>query len=345
MNISLGMLNSAYYYIYIRNAVVEALRLSSDDFPVTKSSIQRIRIETRKSRAEASDFQNDVTDVVTIHWDGKLLPGLDVQSSKEECMLVIASFHGREQLLAVPKPESSSAKHQAEAISTALFDWNLLDNVQIMYCDITASNTGRFNGACAILEKTLGRELLPFACCHHIYELVLKAVFETKIKQIASSPDIPMFKRFREIWKNIDSSNIEPSLAFVTLRVAKRDIQALLIFYKIKTKIPWNPYFNPKLPLNPTVGPSELYTNVEEVKVDWKNIERLFPQQTVPIPPVKETYPSGWVPPKGSSLDCPYHVKRSRNHMLPVYFVNRTVKTQRGGWSYTQILHIEGDIW
>ncbi|XP_065562700.1 large ribosomal subunit protein mL49-like isoform X2 [Artemia franciscana] len=114
---------------------------------------------------------------------------------------------------------------------------------------------------------------------------------------------------------------------------------------KIKTKIPWNPYFNPKLPLNPTVGPSELYTNVEEVKVDWKNIERLFPQQTVPIPPVKETYPSGWVPPKGSSLDCPYHVKRSRNHMLPVYFVNRTVKTQRGGWSYTQILHIEGDIW
>ena len=159
---------------------------------------------------------------------------MDVRSSKEEHLPVIASFHSREQLLAVPKPESSSAKHQAEAISTALFDWNLLDNVQIMYCDITASNTGRFNGACAILEKTLGRELLPFACCHHIYELVLKAVFETKIKQIASSPDIPMFKKFREIWKNIDSSNIEPSLAFVTLRVVKRDIQALLIFYKAK---------------------------------------------------------------------------------------------------------------
>lgn len=39
--------------VYILNAVVEALGLSSDDFCINKSSIQRIRTETRKSRAEA----------------------------------------------------------------------------------------------------------------------------------------------------------------------------------------------------------------------------------------------------------------------------------------------------
>ncbi|GBP74674.1 hypothetical protein EVAR_58940_1 [Eumeta japonica] len=114
--------------------------------------------------------------------DGKLLPGLDVRSSKEERLPIITSFDDREQLLAVPKLESSSEKHQAKAISTALFDWNLHDKVQIMCCDTTASNTGRFSGACAILEQTLKRELLLFACRHHIYELVLKAVFETKDK-------------------------------------------------------------------------------------------------------------------------------------------------------------------
>ena len=123
------------------------------------------------------DFQNNLLDVVILHWDVKLLPGLDVRSSKEESLLVIVLFNDRE-LLAVPKLESSSGKHQAKAISTALFNWNLHDKVQIMCCDTTASNTGRFSGACAILEQTLERELLLCACRHHIYELVLKAVFE-----------------------------------------------------------------------------------------------------------------------------------------------------------------------
>ncbi|KAK2727531.1 hypothetical protein QYM36_008125, partial [Artemia franciscana] len=111
-------------------------------------------------------WEKNVPDVVTVHWDGKVLPGLDVRSSKEECLPVIASFHHREQLLAVPKLESSSGKHQTKAISTAVFDLNVLDNVQIMGCDTTDSNTGpgRFNGACAILEQTLGRELLLFTC-------------------------------------------------------------------------------------------------------------------------------------------------------------------------------------
>jgi len=81
--------------------VVEVVGLSSDDFPISKSSIQQICTETRKSRAEAikSDFQN-------IHRHnplpglntrvGQLLPGLDIRSSKEECLPVIALFHGRE---------------------------------------------------------------------------------------------------------------------------------------------------------------------------------------------------------------------------------------------------------
>ncbi|GBP50098.1 Uridine phosphorylase 2 [Eumeta japonica] len=135
----------------------KALGLNSDDFPINKSSIQRICTQARKSRAEAikTDFQNNLPDVITVHWDGKLLPGLDVRSSKKERLPIIASFDDREQLLAVPKLESSSGKHQAKAISTALFDWNLHDKVQIMCCDTTASNTGRFSGACAILEQTL----------------------------------------------------------------------------------------------------------------------------------------------------------------------------------------------
>ncbi|KAK2714101.1 hypothetical protein QYM36_008633 [Artemia franciscana] len=55
--------------VYILNAVVEALGLNGNDFQFNKSSIQPVRTETRKSRAEAikSNLQNNVPDAVTVH--------------------------------------------------------------------------------------------------------------------------------------------------------------------------------------------------------------------------------------------------------------------------------------
>lgn len=133
--------------VYIFQATVEALGLRTDGFSINKSSIQRIRTQMRKDRAEAikSDFQDNVPEVVTGHWNDKLLPGLDVRSSKEERLPILISFGDREQLLAVPKLDSSSGKDQARDVLNALHDWNLNDNVQIMCCDTTASNTGYLN--------------------------------------------------------------------------------------------------------------------------------------------------------------------------------------------------------
>ena len=119
-----------------------------------------------------TDFQDRVPDVITVHCDGKLLPGLDIRSPKQELLPVLISFEEKELLLAVPKLKSSSGKAQAKAVLDALHDWNLHDQVQIMCCDTTASNTGHLNGACALLEQRLERELLLFAGLHS-YELVL----------------------------------------------------------------------------------------------------------------------------------------------------------------------------
>ncbi|GBP09739.1 hypothetical protein EVAR_81031_1 [Eumeta japonica] len=184
--------------VYILHAVVEALGLNSDDFSLNKSSIPRFRVQVRKTRAETlkSDFQNNLSDIVTVLWVGKLLHVLDVENLKEERLPIIATFDDREQLLAIPKLESSSVNHQAKAVSTAHFDYGLHDKVQIMWCDTSASNIGRFNGACANLEQTFKRELLLFACRHYVYELVL--VFETKMKPISCSPNIQIFKKLRD---------------------------------------------------------------------------------------------------------------------------------------------------
>lgn len=110
--------------MYIIQAIVEALCLRSGQFSINKSSIQRIRTRMRKPRAEniKIDFKNKAPNVVTIHCDGKLLPGLDIRSWKEERLPIIISYSDKEQLFAVPKLESSSGKHQEIAMRTALSD-------------------------------------------------------------------------------------------------------------------------------------------------------------------------------------------------------------------------------
>nr|CAH7757043.1 unnamed protein product [Callosobruchus chinensis] len=147
--------------VYILEATLEALGLNVDEYPISKSSIQRIRTEKRKERAEAIKLEN------------------------------------------------SSGKGQAQAVWNAILSWNLEDKVQIFCWDTTPSNTGRIEGACVLLEQKLERDILVFGCRHHMYELVLKSVFELKMKQVTSSPDIPLFKNFRENWNSIDPSKIE----------------------------------------------------------------------------------------------------------------------------------------
>lgn len=197
--------------VFIIEATIEALGHNTDEFPISKSSMQRVRTEKRKERAEAIkvNFQNQVPDTVTVHWDGKLLPALDSRKFKEERLPIVITYDDKEQLIAVPKLDNSTGVEQAQAVWNAIIDWNLEDKVQILCCDTTASNTGRINGACVLLEQKLDREMIIFACRHHVYELVLKAVFEAKIGQVTTSPDIPMFKKLRENWKNVDPEKIQ----------------------------------------------------------------------------------------------------------------------------------------
>jgi len=224
--------------VFILQATIEALGYNTDEYPISKSSIQQIRTEKRKERAEAIkiDFKNEVPDVVTVHWDGKLLPALNARHCKEERQPIVISYGNKEQLIAVPKLDSYTGKEQAQAVWNAIIDWDFKEKVQILCCDTTASNTGRLNGACILLEQKLERELLIFACRHHVYELVLKSVFEIKISQVTTSPDIPLFKKFRENWINVDHNMIRGYREKVEKYFTTSEIEALLTFYHAELK-------------------------------------------------------------------------------------------------------------
>jgi large subunit ribosomal protein L49 len=90
------------------------------------------------------------------------------------------------------------------------------------------------------------------------------------------------------------------------------------------------------------IGALSQYTDVEVTKnpEEWKFVERLLPPKYVPEPSVKEFYPSGWRPMEASSLKLPFFVKRSRNHMPPIYLEIQFRGTRR----FTVLKNIQGDI-
>ncbi|KAG0713733.1 hypothetical protein GWK47_015567 [Chionoecetes opilio] len=58
------------------------------------------------------------------------------------------------------------------------------------------------------LSKKIGRSLLWLACHHHVHEVILKDVFEASLGS-SSGPDIGIFKRLRDRWSFVDSSQRE----------------------------------------------------------------------------------------------------------------------------------------
>ncbi|GBO27583.1 hypothetical protein AVEN_188627-1 [Araneus ventricosus] len=111
--------------VFNLEGTIDALGCNIDEFPISKSSIQRIRREKLKERAEniKIDFQYKVLDVVILHWDDKLLPALSARKSREERFPIVTSYGLKEQLIAVPKLDNSTGKEQAQAVWKASLDW------------------------------------------------------------------------------------------------------------------------------------------------------------------------------------------------------------------------------
>ncbi|GBO39713.1 hypothetical protein AVEN_110341-1 [Araneus ventricosus] len=78
--------------------------------------------------------------------------------------------------------------------------------------------------------------MLFFSFRHCVYELVLKAVFEVKIKKVTTSSDIPIFKKFKDNWKNIDPTKIQCYRETVELFRTVPELENLLNFYRSELK-------------------------------------------------------------------------------------------------------------
>lgn len=108
----------------ILGAVATRLGQNIDDLNFSHSKIHKCRIKIRKDVAERLKTNIQAAAHLTIHWDGKLLPGSD-KTNKIERVPVIVSGVDTEQLLGVPQFSKGSAVNEALGIAEKIFDWKI----------------------------------------------------------------------------------------------------------------------------------------------------------------------------------------------------------------------------
>ncbi|KAK2713790.1 hypothetical protein QYM36_009614 [Artemia franciscana] len=197
--------------VFVIAETAKSLGMTIDQLALNRDSVRRLRAKHRihSSASIRAKFQSDVP--LVVHWDGKLIPDL-IGKEKVDRLPVLVSGKEVLQLLTVAKLPSGTGEAQASAVFGAIEDWGIPGNIRAMCFDTTSSNTGRISGACVLLEQKLGKELLSLACRHHIMELVIGAAFRVCMGS-TFSPEVPLFKRFQDYWRFIDTDKYETGIA------------------------------------------------------------------------------------------------------------------------------------
>lgn len=189
-----------------------------DDATLSKNSSRRAAKKIRTEEAADTRKQFVVPDFVTLHWDGKIVPG-----DHERLGILVAGAPNftEGKLLGVPVIPDGTGTTQAKASFTLAKDWKVENAVVGLVFDTTASNSGWKSGACVQLEGLLDKKVFYFACRHHIMERILCAAWQ-ELFGPTSSPDNPEFKELKTSWKSLaDKSH------FKTLNLSDRRLKHL----------------------------------------------------------------------------------------------------------------------
>jgi len=92
-------------------------------------------------------------------------------------LAVVVSGEDIEKILGIIKISSGTGQSQAKATFQLLNIRDISGDIVDMCFDTTASDTGHFSGACTVLEKLMNKNLMYFACRHHVHEIIVSEVF------------------------------------------------------------------------------------------------------------------------------------------------------------------------
>ena len=210
-------------------------KVGLDSFVLSRSSIERGRQNDRQliSLQAKLEFLENLPEHLACHWDGKMIE--DLLGILNEAEAIVASGgNGKYKegklldivdLIDKEGKKTSTGEAQAKAVYASLKEWGILDRIRAFVFDTTASNTGWRSGAVVRLNFLLGRVVLYCACRHHVMELLAKNPFHAVVGY-DPSPDVAMFKKFQEIFPQLDTSG-----TFLTFDLEAEQAKELIKLY------------------------------------------------------------------------------------------------------------------
>lgn len=154
---------------------------------------------------------------LTVHFDGKIMkdthaPDSKDRASKIDGIAVVVTGCKIEKILGIARTDDGTGATTSEAVFKLCSEWNILEQINGMSFDTTSANTGCIKGACKIFEERyIKKNLLQFACRHHIHEIVVSGVFR-KLFCDTTGPNVAIFESFKLAWKDLDQTKFEVKL-------------------------------------------------------------------------------------------------------------------------------------
>lgn len=178
-----------------------------DNIALSKSTARRHRVTARGVGASLVKDNFDRTILGQINFDGKLLKELG-GFGKVHRLAVTLVREDEDHILCIAKTLDGTGKTEAQTVKAALDDWGVTDKIVACGFDTTSSNTGKFAGACVILQQLLDRQILWLPCRHHILELIVGAAF-TEIFGDTTGPEVTLFKVLKTSWSSLNLDDLQ----------------------------------------------------------------------------------------------------------------------------------------
>lgn len=179
-----------------------------NDYQLSKSTLWKRITKTRLNRKNEMLAALRASDCkVIIQFDGKTCPRLNERHvGTDERLIVICHTMKGDVPLGLFIVKSHSSANCSQALLDAINNNNLRNRVVGLVSDTEKVNTGRFSGVCLEIERKLERPMLNLMCRHHVFEIILKSVFQTLFGR-TTSPRISTFDVLKEKWNDIKQNN------------------------------------------------------------------------------------------------------------------------------------------
>lgn len=161
------------------------------------------------------DFMSSARTHLVLHWDGKKLldttnESLALRKKKVERLAVVVTGADTQKIITIAKTKDGTGLVTSETVLEHVTEWNLLEAIVAICTDTTASNTGVTNGSVVLFQESIQRNVLYFACRHHVDEIIIGGVFIGLFGE-TTGPSPELFENFKRDWHNVNKTSFKVS--------------------------------------------------------------------------------------------------------------------------------------